>query len=120
MTMSIRADTAPEPAITGNYRALLDNSTIPIALVSTRGKPSFVAASRGFLDAVGKQRRAVVGRGLDEVVCAAALSRLQASIQRCLISRETVRRLAQEVYRRHGYDPRYADVVAQVGVARVG
>jgi len=89
--MSVRAEARGQLVVEGNYRTLLDNSTIPVALVSAPGHPWFVSASRGFLDAVQMKRAAVVGRRLDQVFTRGASAKVLGSIQRCLLSSEAVR-----------------------------
>src|SRR5258705_7880765 len=49
-----------------DYRALFDQSEIPVALVSGLDAANFVAASRGFLDMFDLRRAAIAGRSLDE------------------------------------------------------
>ena len=81
---------APRP--TGaDYRALFDQSDIPVALVSGVGAPQFVAASRGFLDMFDLRRAAIAGRSLGEVFVSVENVELEAAIRHCLVTSETVR-----------------------------
>ena len=80
-----------EPISERNYRALLENSPIPVAFVSARGDPRFLLASRGFLDAVRLKRGEVAGRTLDQVFILGSGAKVAGSVQRCLLSSETVR-----------------------------
>ena len=54
----------PIRPVGADYRALFDQSEIPVALVSGLGAFNFVAASRGFLDMFDLRRAAIAGRGL--------------------------------------------------------
>jgi len=74
-----------------DYRALFDQSEIPVALVSGLGALNFVAASRGFLDMFDLRRVAIAGRSLGEVFATAENAELEAAIRRCLMTSETVR-----------------------------
>src|SRR5436190_15017356 len=75
----------------GNYRALFEQSPVPTALVSMRGQPRFVTASRGFLETFGLRRSALEGRALDDVLKARGDGGLAAALNRCLVTSETIR-----------------------------
>ncbi|MGH6908564.1 MAG: histidine kinase [Phenylobacterium sp.] len=80
---------APRP-VGADYRALFDQSEIPVALVSGLDASMFVAASRGFLDMFDLRRAAIAGRSLDDVFTTAENTELEAAIRRCLMTSETV------------------------------
>ena len=73
-----------------DYRALFDQSDIPVALVSGLGPLNFVSASRGFLDMFDLRRAAIAGRSLDEVFATAKNTELEVAIRRCLMTSETI------------------------------
>ncbi len=78
-----------------DYRALFDQSEIPVALVSALGEPRFVAVSRGFLDTFDLKRAAVVGRGVDLLFECGKDPALTVAIRRCLAMSETVHASAE-------------------------
>jgi signal transduction histidine kinase len=82
-------------AVGADYRALFDQSDIPVALVSTLGALRFKAASRGFLDTFDLKRAAIVGGGVDEVFATAENSELGVAIRRCLATAETIHATVQ-------------------------
>ncbi len=85
---------AGRPAV-ADYRALFDQSEIPVALVSALGEPRFVAVSRGFLDTFELKRAAVVGRSVDLLFPSPDTPALTAAIRRCLAMSETVHASAE-------------------------
>jgi hypothetical protein len=64
----------------GDYHALFEQSVVPMALVSMRGEPHFVAASQGFLSAFGLRRAAVVGQPIATVLASHESSDLAIAI----------------------------------------
>ena len=82
-------------AVGADYRALFDQSDIPVALVSTLGALRFKAASRGFLDTFDLRRATIVGGGLDEVFATAENAELTIAIRRCLATSETIHTTVQ-------------------------
>jgi signal transduction histidine kinase len=78
------------PAPTGDYRALFEQSVIPMALLAAHERPKFVAASRGFLDAFGLGRVAVVGRVLSDLLSPSDSLELATAIRRCSLTSETL------------------------------
>lgn len=78
------------PASGGDYRALFEQSVIPMALVAMREEPHVVVASRGFLDAFDLRRLAVVGQPLGNVLASSDGVALAGAIRRCLMTSESL------------------------------
>lgn len=83
-----RSSVAEASPFDGDYRALFEQSVIPMALVAARDRPRFVAASRGFLEAFGLTRGAVVGQALADVVSSSGSVELAMAIRRCSLTSE--------------------------------
>jgi signal transduction histidine kinase len=75
----------------GDYRALFDQSAIPLALIAKGSEPCFVAVSRGFLETFDLKRRAVVDRPLGEVLTPKSGAELATAISHCIVTSEVVR-----------------------------
>ena len=74
-----------------------------MAVVSVRDEPHFVAASRGFLETFDLARKALVGRGVDEVLASRSGAELAIAISRSLETSQSVRvdvQLQGEITRR--------------------
>lgn len=74
-----------------DFRQLFDQSLVPMALVSIRDEPRFVAASKGFLHILEMRRAAVVDHLLDEVLARDDSSELAKAARRCLSTSQPLR-----------------------------
>ena len=93
-----------------DFRALFDQSLVPMALVSMRGEPRFVAASKGFLHIIEMRRAAVVGHLLDDVLALDGSSELANAARRCLSTSQPLR---VEVEQRPGASRRFVRLRVQ-------
>jgi signal transduction histidine kinase len=79
----------PSRVSVADYRALFDQSDVPMSLVSARGGARFVTASRGYIDRLDLRRSGLAGRRLDDVFTPESYAALASAIERCLATSES-------------------------------